>query len=280
MVERGQSSQNCLFEPGLPPSQIPDSPRETRRVSPLFLIRLHKTAGTSFMTGLASAFGPEKVCPWAFHYQFRDQARAALDAYDFFWPHMGIEQARTLRPGAHIVTILREPQARIISSYRYWRSQERSAPDYAGHHDLCRKVGSMSLADYLSSDDPAILRAIDNAQVRFLAGGGFGDDAATRTQLFGPPGRFEDLVDVALRRMATDFAFIGVAERLQSSLSQAAEVLGLPILPADHRVNVNLDPTDSGQEITAQMADDLERLTRFDRIVYDRAVKALRGAGG
>jgi hypothetical protein len=249
-------------------------------VRPLFLIRLHKTAGTSFMTGLASAFAPDKICPWAFHHEFHDRPRAALAGYQFFWPHMGLDQARTCRPDARIVTILREPRARIVSSYRYWRSQERVAPDYAGHHDLCRKVRNMSLADYLASDDPAILRAIDNAQMRFMAGGGFGADAATRTQLYGPPGRPEDLVTIALRRMATDFAVVGVAERLQASLARAAEVLGLSIRPVDHRVNVNLDETDSGQEITARMESDLERLTRFDSLVYDQAVATLQASGG
>jgi len=249
-------------------------------VNPLFLIRLHKTAGTSFMTGLAAAFEPARICPWAFQHEFIDRPRAAVDAYDFFWPHMGLDQARAIRPDARIVTILRTPRARIISSYRYWRSQERAAPGYAGHHELCRKVRHMSLADYLASDDPAILRAIDNAQMRFLAGAGFGDDAATRTQLFDPPGRFEDLVDVALRRMATDFACIGVAERLPASLARAADVLGLSIPPADPRVNVNLDATDSSQEITARMERDLERLTRFDSIVYARAVDSLAADGG
>jgi hypothetical protein len=80
--------------------------------------------------------------------------------------------------------------------------------------------------------------------------------------------------------MATDFAFIGVAERLQASLVRAADVLGLPIQPADHRVNVNLDETDSGQEITPQMERNLERLTRFDSIVYEHAVAALQATGG
>lgn len=232
------------------------------------------------MTGLASAFEPARICPWAFQHEYRDRTRSALDAYDFFWPHMGLDQARVIRPDARVVTILREPRARIISSYRYWRSQERAAPEYAGHHDLCRKVRHMSLADYLASDDPAILRAIDNAQVRFLAGAGFGDEAATRTQLFGPPGRLEDLVDIALRRMTTDFAFIGTAERLPASLARAAEALGLSIRPTDHRVNVNLDATDSGQEITPRMERDLERLTRFDSIVYARAVASLTADGG
>jgi hypothetical protein len=232
------------------------------------------------MTGLASAFAPERVCPWAFHYEFLGRPPATLAAYDFFWPHMGLDQARAMRPDARIVTILREPRARIISSYRYWRSQERAAPDYAGHHDLCRKVGHMSLADYLASDDPAILRAIDNAQLRFLSGGGFGDDADSRTQLFGPPGRPEDLVAVALRRMTEDFAFIGVAERLEASLAATAATLGLCLRPRDHRINVNLDMTDSGQEITDRMKRDLERLTRFDSIVYDRAVASLTAALG
>lgn len=246
----------------------------------VFLIRLHKTAGTSFMTGLASAFAAERVCPWAFHYEFHGRPRKALEAYDFFWPHMGLDQALTIRPDARVVTIVREPRARIISSYRYWRSQERSAPDYAGHHELCRKVRTMSLADYLASDDPAILRAIDNAQMRFLSGGSFGDDAATRTQLFGPSGPAEDLVAVALRRMKDDFVCIGVAERLEQSLARTADALGLRIRPADHRVNVNLDATDSQQAITERMERDLERLTRFDRIVYDRAVADLMAAAG
>lgn len=246
---------------------------------PLFLIRLHKTAGTSFMTGLASAFAADKICPWAFHHEFLDRSPAAVNGYDFFWPHMGLDQARTVCPDARIVTILREPRARIVSSYRYWRSQERAAPDYAGLHDLCRKVKQMSLSDYLASDDPAILRATDNAQMRFLAGGGFGDTAATRTQLFGPPGRPEDLVAVAVRRMCSDFAFVGIAERLQASLARAAACLGLSIQPAEYRVNVNRDETDSGQEITTRMESDLERLTRFDAIVYGQAVATLEAGG-
>ena len=241
----------------------------------LVLIRLHKTAGTSFMTGLASGFEAAQICPWAFQHEFLGKSPEEFGQYEFFWPHMGLTQAREILPGARVVTILRNPQDRILSSYRYWRTQYRSAPDHPHLHDLCHKVRDMSLLEYLASDDPAILRAIDNAQFRFICGGAFGHNSATRAQLFGPAGPLSDLVDLALQRMAEDFDFIGVAEHLELSLSKASRVCGLTLQVADYRTNVNHDAADAGLTITAEMEQHLERLTEYDAIVYDRAVAML-----
>jgi hypothetical protein len=247
-------------------------------VRKLVLIRLHKTAGTSFMTGLASGFEAAKICPWAFQYEFLGKSPDELGQYEFFWPHMGLMQAREILPDARVVTILRNPQDRILSSYRYWRTQYRSAPDHPDLHDLCHKVRDMSLLEYLASDDPAILRAIDNAQFRFICGGAFGHDSATRAQLFGPAAPLRELVDLALRHMVEDFDFIGVAEHLELSLSKASRVCGLNIQVADYRNNVNHDAADAGLTITAEMQRHLDRLTEYDAAVYDRAVALLFAA--
>ncbi len=244
----------------------------------LALIRLHKTAGTSFMTGLASGFEAAKVCPWAFQYEFLGKSPEELGEYEFFWPHMGLTQAKEILPDARVVTILRKPQDRVLSSYRYWRTQYRSAPDHPDLHDLCHKVRDMSLLEYLASDDPVILRAIDNAQFRFICGGEFGHDSATRAQLFGPAAPLGDLVDLALQRMQEDFDFIGVAEHMEASLSKASRVCGLNIRVADYRNNVNHDAADAGLTITAEMQRHLDRLTKYDAIVYDRAVAAISDA--
>jgi len=230
------------------------------------------------MTGLASGFEAAKICPWAFQYEFLGKSPAELGQYEFFWPHMGLMQAREILPGARVVTILRNPQARILSSYRYWRTQYRSAPDHPDLHDLCHKVRDMSLLEYLASNDPAILRAIDNAQFRFICGGAFGHHTATRAQLFGPDSPLGDLIGLALQRMAEDFDFIGVAEHLELSLSKAARVCGLDIQVADYRDNVNHDAADAGLTITAEMQRHLERLTEYDAIVYDRAIALLSDA--
>lgn len=230
------------------------------------------------MTGLASGFEAAKVCPWAFQYEFLGKSPEELGEYEFFWPHMGLTQAKEILPDARVVTILRKPQDRVLSSYRYWRTQYRSAPDHPDLHDLCHKVRDMSLLEYLASDDPVILRAIDNAQFRFICGGEFGHDSATRAQLFGPAAPLGDLVDLALQRMQEDFDFIGVAEHMEASLSKASRVCGLNIRVADYRNNVNHDAADAGLTITAEMQRHLDRLTKYDAIVYDRAVAAISDA--
>ena len=89
---------------------------------PVFLLRSHKTAGQSFSLGLRTAFRPAEISP---HYFTWEYARAPLDEltrYRYLSGHVGRPTAATVAPESKLLTILRDPVDRLISSYFYWRS--------------------------------------------------------------------------------------------------------------------------------------------------------------
>ena len=234
----------------------------------IFLLRAHKTAGQSFNLSLSRAFRDADICPGHFSWQLADVSADAVKRYRYFQGHIGRPTADRVAPEARLVTMLRDPIARLTSSYFYWRSQSKRVKNWSAHR-IAERLQSMTLLEYLASDDPVIRRSSWNVQARLLAGADYGIDAADRTQLFG----FEDdearLIDAALEGIE-QFAGIGIVDRFDDSLALAYDVLDLPGQPEvvfDNRTPAKY----IDQEITDEILDHARRLTRADEIVVDAA---------
>lgn len=234
----------------------------------MFLLRAHKTAGQSFSLGLRTAFRPDEMSP---HYTTWEYARTPhdeLSRYKYLSGHVGRPTAAAVAPDARLLTILRDPVDRLVSSYFFWRSQVSRVPN-SNHHEIALRLQSMSLLDFVSSDDPAIRRAAWNIQARLLAGADYGTDPETRTQLFGFEDSVESVVQQAMEGLE-QFALVGTVSRFEESLRQAFRVLELPGklgFEFDNRTPAKY--VDQG--VTDEVLEHARRMTEADLIVYEAA---------
>ncbi|MEJ2483100.1 MAG: hypothetical protein P8049_08290, partial [Gemmatimonadota bacterium] len=163
----------------------------------MFLLRAHKTAGQSFNLSLSRAFRDPEICPGHFSWQLSDVDAEEMKPYRYFRGHIGRPTADRIAPEARLVTMLRDPIARLTSSYFYWRSQSKRVKNWSAHR-IAERLQSMTLLEYLASDDPVIRRSSWNVQARLLAGADYGSEAADRTQLFGFEEDEARVIDAAL----------------------------------------------------------------------------------
>lgn len=235
---------------------------------PVFLLRSHKTAGQSFSLGLRAAFRPDEISPHYFTWQYGKLSPADLGQYRYLSGHVGRPTAARVAPDTRLVTILRNPVDRLISSYFFWRSQVTRFPD-TDHHDVSIRLQSMTLLDYVRNEDPVIRRAAWNVQARLLAGADYGPDPATRTQLFGFEDGLETVVEQALEGFE-EFAVVGTVDRFEDSLRAAFRVLDLPGEPR-FEFNNRTPPKFKDQGVTDEVLEHARRMTEADQIVYDAA---------
>ncbi|MCL7961303.1 MAG: hypothetical protein M8860_00460 [marine benthic group bacterium] len=234
----------------------------------VFLLRAHKTAGQSFNLSLSRAFRDSEISPGHFTWQLVNVDADAARRYRYFQGHVGRPTADRVAPEARLVTMLRDPVARLTSSYFYWRSQAKRVENWNAHR-IAERLQSMTLLEYVASDDPVIRRSSWNVQARLLAGADYGSEAADRTQLFGFEKDEDRLIDAALEGIER-FSSVGIVDRFDESLAQAYDVLDLPGRP--EVVYDNRTPAKYiDQEITEEVLDHARRLTRADEIVVEAA---------
>ncbi len=82
------------------------------------------------------------------------------------WGHYDVPSIRRLGADRFTFTLLREPKARIVSLYRYWRGQAALDLGWNGMNQPVLAAQRLSLAEFLATDDPWILDYIDNFYVR------------------------------------------------------------------------------------------------------------------
>ncbi|MCL7980769.1 MAG: hypothetical protein M8865_12805, partial [marine benthic group bacterium] len=131
----------------------------------VFLLRAHKTAGQSFNLSLSRAFRDSEISPGHFTWQLVNVDADAARRYRYFQGHVGRPTADRVAPEARLVTMLRDPVARLTSSYFYWRSQAKRVENWNAHR-IAERLQSMTLLEYVASDDPVIRRSSWNVQAR------------------------------------------------------------------------------------------------------------------
>ena len=239
---------------------------------PVFLLRAHKTAGQSFNLGLRRAFRNSAICPNSASWQYAGAKPADFARYSYFQGHIGLPTADRIAPGAQIVTMLRDPVARLISSYFFWRSQSKRVKNWRAH-EVAKRLSEMTLLDYVTSEDPEIRRSYWNVQARLLAGADYGATPEQRTMLFGCEWDLPELIERALTGMER-FSVIGTVDRFYESLALTYDRLGLPGEPK--MVFDNRTPSKFvDQEVTEEILEHAHRLTEADSVVCEAASRRL-----
>jgi hypothetical protein len=235
----------------------------------LTFLHLEKTAGMSVIAALSAQFHPLQIDAHlrrAFpphvlnpiiHFRHNEVKRAAL-----VWGHYDMPCIGHLGSDRFIFTFLREPAARIVSLYRYWRGQAALDLGWRGMNQPVLLAQQLDLADFLESDDQMLVNYLDNFYVRRLTGHyvwphepdflAQNPEAALQAAL------------AALDRID----FIGITEDTEGSLARLGKRLGFAPPQRSPRVNVTRAAGEMGI-IDARAGAALERLTRLDRVIYE-----------
>ena len=233
------------------------------------LFHIPKTGGTSLHDYLQGHFPPEKTCPERFR-GFDRFKPEQLRAYDYFSAHMDYGILKRLPGPLYTITILREPKARILSLYYFWRSHSAETIERLNLVGP-RAAKKMGLLEFLRSADHGIPANVNNILVRTMLGESW----------TGPGGRLvlhdDEAIRVAMRNLLT-IDTVGFVEDMPALFEEVSQRMGVP-MPEElpwARSSKNFG-TESGsekverEEITPEIERRLNHLTRLDRVLYNNA---------
>lgn len=261
-------------------------PATARPDVPLALMHVPKTAGTSLIENLISACAPahpvrgfDRVLFGAFD-DFasigEETARAIFPRIEDLPPdgdlitgHFAFSTLTARYPDAQLLTILREPVARLLSHWTFWRATNVAMAGEWGAWAHCLRSAEGSLHDFVQ--DPRVACQTDNIVTRML----LWPHPLIPDGDFIAPSNDRQVLREALRRLAC-FSFVGVIENahLAEALSAwLARPLELPVVNATDRVDpalaANLDEELSNETYAAILS-----RSRLDRTLWRHAASA------
>ena len=252
---------------------------------PFSFLHFEKTAGTSLVGMMETLCHPLQINGDV----NRGTAPHILSAFlpgqceqvrrtSLVWGHYDLPALRRLDPDRIVVTILREPRSRILSLYRFWRSVDPLAPEAGSAGFNVAAAHRQGLLDFLRSDDPLIRNYIDNVYVRRLTGS-YATPAGP-DRLCSEPSH---TLSAALRALH-GLDLVGVVEKLDGFTALLGQLVGVRLparLPRHNAAETNDRGSSPGfrkvarPSVTPEVEAELDRLTRYDRAVYDHALARL-----
>jgi hypothetical protein len=253
-----------------------------QRVPRIIFLHLPKTGGISIALYILRRIGWKKYgrsahvaqMPW--HGPIPDTVIQKANRALFVYGHMPfdvvdrLDNART----NYVVTFLREPRSRLWSLYRHLSSFLERFPIAPEHpsYGVMKRCAGLSAEAFFASDDPLVLATIDNHMVRQLAG--------RMADYPVPEAEWPGLLDKAKANLAR-IDFIGMLETYEADFRGLIHAIRLRQPRKVPYQNRGLDrfgprPADGA---SPEIERTIDRLTRWDRALYDYAV-ALREQRG
>lgn len=248
----------------------------------LAFLHLPKSAGTSYRAAIAAHFDPADRATWTFdHWSFGmhpaipdvrqpillDHHADDIDlgAFRYLEGHFALDTILAGFDPADVVCILREPRARFLSHYTFWRSWGDELRDQWLPYDVPREA-RRPLAEYCRS--PVAAHQADNLVVRLLAG------PHPKIPLDGPIGTDDGpaLAERAVERLDS-LGFVDVLERGDAVLESLEAWFGSPL----SRERLNETDLLGGPPVEVDELQDptvlalIEDRTRLDQIVWRHA---------
>ncbi len=87
----------------------------------LAFVHIEKCGGTTLHAMLCGQFAPERICPER-NASLGDWTVNELAAYQLFSGHFDLAYCRSIPGTVRVLTMLREPKARLLSLYRFWKA--------------------------------------------------------------------------------------------------------------------------------------------------------------
>lgn len=213
---------------------------------PIYLLHIPRTGGTTLRELIARRF-PRERCFLGGSRRLFAEAMTAMPAEErerllFVSGHYDSSVGRLLGTTPRVVTMLREPAARLRSHYEIVKHM----PEHRLHFDV---VAGMTFLEWLDHAQGGVDE--ENRMTRQIAGvlDGRGEEAAGAA-----------LLDRALEHLA-DFAFFGIREAYDDSLRLLAHTFGWPAFVEPPRLNATGSPVLSSAErevVLARNALDVE----------------------
>lgn len=257
----------------------PGNPLSFWRGEKMAFLHFEKTAGLSFVSVLTEMFhpmqiddDPERATAPHILSAFPDCVGADIKDKMLVWGHYDLPALRRLDPSRKVLTILREPQARVLSLYHFWRSVDPALVAAGAVNFNVTAAHRLGFLEFLQSPDPLIRNYIDNVYVRRLIGAYAIPGAEDRLQ-HDPAG----CVQEALANLRT-LAFVWIAERSDQPLPAPFSVR-LPRRNAGEQNQAGASPgyvTVEKAEVTASVRTELQRVTALDTLIYQAALEMFR----
>jgi hypothetical protein len=233
---------------------------------PLFFVHVPKTAGTSFFGLVGARFAPARTLP--LYDMTPDEAEPALqhlERFDFVHGHVPVDMRRLFPTRPFVVTMLRDPLERALSSFHYLRSDAVPGPD--ARHAWAR-AGALAkrttLAGFIRDDAVAAGWHLGNLQVRMLSQA-HGPEWFDADRFAWAPLDRADL-DRACETLVACDAF-GLTERMPESIELLSHALRTAVIGYPGRANRTIGRP-ALQAIDPEARTLLEELTEHDRALY------------
>ena len=240
-------------------------------------LHFERTGGTSLAAALTDKFHPLQIggthgIDDSLHPNAPPGAAPAdlISDCKLVWGHYDLPALHRLGEGRRLITILREPVARILSLYYFWRSIHPAQLADMSDSRVVR-AQQLDLLGFLQSDHQPIRDSIDNVYVRRLTGlyGG----ATTHDPLERDP---ENAMNRA-RESLDRFAFIGISENMADTFLGIEAVLGIKLgesrrlndIAANSINEPSLYRPVEREVVTPEITAALLHYTRLDRIIYE-----------
>jgi hypothetical protein len=140
-------------------------------ISERFLyVHIPKTGGVSFRQILIDAFPADRVIHIAPGPKIVEHTTESLAGFDVVHGHFHLGHLNHLKGFKRLVT-LRDPVARCISAYNFWRALDPSDPRWDDNARLMITASqTCTLDQILEHENPRVRSAFANKQVRLMSG--------------------------------------------------------------------------------------------------------------
>lgn len=186
-------------------------------------LHIPKVAGSTVTRALTAATGDRSVCPAAMDrtlfggfgdFDLLDPARRSqvhlgtaddLASHDVVIGHYSLQNLRHAFEPQDIATLLREPRARLLSLYTFWRGWRPERHDGWLPYQASQRAAEREWPSFLT--DPSIAAQTDNVALRMVVG----SDPRIPVDGFIDERHHDELVDLALGHLG-ELGHVGVID--------------------------------------------------------------------